>query len=146
MTRNELLKLANGRYLVSDDIGNYKYILIIDKEDKDHGLFIGNLFNYVTYNGTYFSPNISIWYENDEIEVDWSYNNLPIKVLRASMTMGGLRQTYDFRRDLHKLRLVGKYDKDTMAADMRKFKTNLWSNTSRYDKKWSRNYKLNKNN
>lgn len=147
MTRNELLKLPEGKYLLTDTIGNYKYILwrFNDEKIENGSGLIAFLFDY-NYMGAPFSSSVSIHYSDEEIEVDWSYNKLPIKTLRGLMSMGGLDQHYDFGSHLTELRMVGKYNKDTMSEDIKKFKVNLWANTSRYDKKWNRNYRLKREN
>lgn len=141
MKREELLKLPKGRYLVTDDICNHKYVLIIYQDSYEYGKFVGSLYDYHYYNGTPFSPHTAIFYSKDEIEVDFMYSKLEVKNLNGNTSMGGIVASFDFNSSLRSLRLVGVYNKETISDDMKRFRKHLLINSSRYDKKRLRKFK-----
>lgn len=142
MKREELLKLPKGKYLVTDDICNYKYVLVIYEKQKDSNM-IGYLYDYHYYCGSPFTSHVSIFYSDEDIEID--YQTIEIKRLTGSCRMGGIYAHFDFGRALYELRMVGIYNKETIKEDMEKFKINHWVNLRIYDKKRGRKSKLKKN-
>lgn len=142
MTRNELLKLPKGKYLLTDSICNYKYVLDIDQKEYEYGITVGSIYDHHHYTGSTFTPHITIFYSEEEVEVDWSYSKLKVKTLSGHTMIGGLGGDSDFWRNLTNLRMVGKFDRETITQDMKKFKSNWEINLSRYDRKTIRNKKL----
>ena len=47
MKREELLKLPKGRYLVTDNICNYKYVLVMYEKEKDNKKTSGTRKKYI---------------------------------------------------------------------------------------------------
>lgn len=143
MTRNELLKLPKGDYLLTDDIVNYKFVLrVFDKKEEDNVKLIAFLFDYFYYTGENLAPHTAIFYTTREEEVEWRYQRQSIKKLEGLCKTGSIGDSYDFYKGLRDLRLVGKYNKDTIREDMEKFKTDWWINLPSYDKKRKRLEKL----
>lgn len=140
MTRNELLKLPAGLYLLTDNIVNYKYILSIrENQDYEFGKVVGELYDYDWYNGSPFIPHTTIFHTTTDEEVDWSYSKQPISRFEGLTKIGGMGESHDFYQSLKDLRLIGRYNKETVGEDFRKFKLHWWIGLDKTMKNWYKN-------
>lgn len=145
MTRNELLKLPEGIYLLTDQLCNYKYILNIRSESEqiyEYGRMLGEIYDYFYYTGSTFVPHTTIFYSEEKIEVDWSYSTLKVMKLSGLTKIGGIGDSHDFYRSLKELRMIGKFNRDTLVEDIEKFRLNWWINLDLQYKKRKRKEKV----
>ena len=98
MKKKDLSRLSVGNYKLTDNIDNYKYDLIVGKEESG---------------GKYYLISESGWPSRDSIylceciEDDEEYNYYPYKNLSAMCGVGGIRihsnDTYSLLRELEML-------------------------------------------
>ncbi|MDV4026201.1 hypothetical protein CMT52_17865 [Elizabethkingia anophelis] len=131
MKRNELLKLPAGEYLLTDNICNYKYRLVKFEPGDSLICFI---YNYDT--GVYPSAtNMAIFYSQYIFSNEDSIYDTEKRRLECNVSVGGISTTGEFYRGLSELKMIGKYNKETVKQDFERFKKHYKISCSRYYKK-----------
>ena len=130
MKRNELLKLPAGEYLLTDNICNYKYRLLKFEEDDSLICFI-----YDNHTVVYpCAPCMAITYSQYIFSNEDGYYDTDKRRLECSVFIGGI-SIMEYFSKLHHLKMIGKYNKETIKQDFEKFKKHYKINCDKYDKK-----------
>lgn len=132
MKREELLKLKEGVYILTDEICNYKYLLY--KYDTDSS-YVGSLYNYFSFTSRY-SDSLSLYYDLiSSYDEDYDESNPNIKKMSVSSNIGGMRVIGKYAyRVLNDLQLIGPYQRETLSKDFAKFKLNYKIGLCKYDR------------
>ncbi|MCT4034876.1 hypothetical protein HZQ14_15745 [Elizabethkingia anophelis] len=129
MKRNELLKLRAGEYLLTDEICNFKYRLI---KFKDNDKIVCFIYDYHTIISP-STPCMAIFYTQYIFSNEDGYYDTNKRRLECSVFIGGISTKEHFSK-LHHLKMIGKYNKETVHQDIARFKMNYKINCCKYDK------------